>query len=391
MSSHVAPRRARRVRGRARAPLKKEYTAVFGAVPLLRADPGRDVPLQQARPAVRAAAELPVLPPEDGGRLGLGQEPPDPDHPARRGLHLERRDGRGAARRGRRAEPDRGGAGRADRRVASARTTSSSSSSLSRMALAGGRRRATRRRSSGSSTATSWPSTGASRPSAAARGDELGALLRRLPRPRARSTGSASPRRCRSCIRAYEEFAARYAEAELLDARARGSGPGSRSATTTRARSGPTGSRTRSRAVERYGAPCIVVDFGTSTNFDVVSRRGRVRRRRARAGDRDLDGRALRAGGAPVQGRLRRAADRDRRRRPRRAAVRARLRLRRPGGRDRRPDPRGARRRRAGRRDGRPRRADRPARADDRDGRPVPDARGRCASSGSGTASTPAR
>src|SRR5947209_7696746 len=24
-------------------------------------------------------------------------------------------------------------------------------------------------------------------------------------------------------------------------------------------------------AVERYGAPCIVVDFGTSTNFDVVS------------------------------------------------------------------------------------------------------------------------
>jgi type III pantothenate kinase len=26
--------------------------------------------------------------------------------------------------------------------------------------------------------------------------------------------------------------------------------------------------------VERYGAPCIVVDFGTSTNFDVVSPEG---------------------------------------------------------------------------------------------------------------------
>jgi type III pantothenate kinase len=27
-------------------------------------------------------------------------------------------------------------------------------------------------------------------------------------------------------------------------------------------------------AAERYGAPCIVVDFGTSTNFDVVSPEG---------------------------------------------------------------------------------------------------------------------
>ena len=45
----------------------------------------------------------------------------------------------------------------------------------------------------------------------------------------------------------------------------------------------------------RYGAPAIVVDFGTSTNFDVVSPRGRVRRRRDRAGDRDLDGGAVRA------------------------------------------------------------------------------------------------
>jgi type III pantothenate kinase len=27
-------------------------------------------------------------------------------------------------------------------------------------------------------------------------------------------------------------------------------------------------------ALERYGAPCIVVDFGTSTNFDIVSAEG---------------------------------------------------------------------------------------------------------------------
>ena len=33
--------------------LKREYSAVFGAVPVLRPHPGRDVPLQQARPASR--------------------------------------------------------------------------------------------------------------------------------------------------------------------------------------------------------------------------------------------------------------------------------------------------------------------------------------------------
>ena len=43
---------------------------------------------------------------------------PDPDHPARRGLDVERRHRRGAARRRRRAEPHRRGAGREDRRVA---------------------------------------------------------------------------------------------------------------------------------------------------------------------------------------------------------------------------------------------------------------------------------
>ena len=45
------PRRARRFRGRARAPPQEGVQRGLLAVPLLRADPGRDVPLQQARPA----------------------------------------------------------------------------------------------------------------------------------------------------------------------------------------------------------------------------------------------------------------------------------------------------------------------------------------------------
>ena len=110
-------------------------------------------------------------------------------------------------------------------------------------------------------------------------------------------------------------------------------------------------------AKERYGAPCIVVDFGTVDELRHRLAGGRVRRRRARARDRGLDGRALRPGRAARQGRLRRAADGDREDDRRRAPVRARLRVRRPGGRDRRADPRGARRRGADGRDGRPRRA----------------------------------
>ena len=56
MSAHVAPRRARRVRGRARAPAEEGVHGGLRPVPLLRPDPGRDVPLQQARPRARAAA-----------------------------------------------------------------------------------------------------------------------------------------------------------------------------------------------------------------------------------------------------------------------------------------------------------------------------------------------
>ena len=64
--------------------LKREYQAVFGLFRYCVLTPGRDVPLQQARAHVRAAAGVPVHPPEARGRLGLGQEPPDAHHPARR-------------------------------------------------------------------------------------------------------------------------------------------------------------------------------------------------------------------------------------------------------------------------------------------------------------------
>ena len=40
-------------------------------------------------------------------------------------------------------------------------------------------------------------------------------------------------------------------------------------------------------AVHLYGGPAIVVDFGTSTNFDVISANGRVHRRGPRARHRD--------------------------------------------------------------------------------------------------------
>ena len=41
-------------------------------------------------------------------------------------------------------------------------------------------------------------------------------------------------------------------------------------------------------AVELYGGPAIVVDFGTATTFDAVTRARRVRRRRHRPRHRDL-------------------------------------------------------------------------------------------------------
>jgi type III pantothenate kinase len=70
--------------------------------------------------------------------------------------------------------------------------------------------------------------------------------------------------------RSYAEFAARYTSAELLEL-----GPGVKTGIPVRyddpREVGPDRIANAVAAADRYGAPCIVVDFGTSTNFDVVS------------------------------------------------------------------------------------------------------------------------
>jgi type III pantothenate kinase len=73
--------------------------------------------------------------------------------------------------------------------------------------------------------------------------------------------------------RSYEELAKDYVKAELLEL-----GPGVRTGVPVRyddpREVGPDRIANAVAAVERYGPPCIVVDFGTSTNFDVVSPEG---------------------------------------------------------------------------------------------------------------------
>jgi len=74
-------------------------------------------------------------------------------------------------------------------------------------------------------------------------------------------------------VRAYEEFVERYVEARLLVV-----GPGIKTGIAILYDNphevGPDRIANSVAARERYGAPCIVVDFGTSTNFDAVSRAG---------------------------------------------------------------------------------------------------------------------
>ncbi len=74
-------------------------------------------------------------------------------------------------------------------------------------------------------------------------------------------------------VRAYTDLAEAYAEAPLLVV-----GPGTKTGVPVRyddpREVGPDGIVNAVAARERYGAPCIVVDFGTSTNFDAVSSAG---------------------------------------------------------------------------------------------------------------------
>ena len=84
-------------------------------------------------------------------------------------------------------------------------------------------------------------------------------------------------------------------------------------------------------AVELYGGPCIVVDFGTATTFDAVSARGEYVGGVDRAGHRDLRGRAGHARRPAAQDRTRPPPQRHRQEHRRGHAVGHRLRLRRPG------------------------------------------------------------
>ena len=74
-------------------------------------------------------------------------------------------------------------------------------------------------------------------------------------------------------VREYESFAERWAGAELLVL-----GPGVQTGVPIRyddpREVGPDRIANAVAARERHGAPAIVVDFGTSTNFDVVSAEG---------------------------------------------------------------------------------------------------------------------
>src|SRR5213082_34155 len=102
-------------------------------------------------------------------------------------------------------------------------------------------------------------------------GDELGLLLRGLV-DLSTVEGIAMSCPVPPLVRAYEELAGR-AGVELLVL-----GPGTRTGIPVRyddpREVGPDRIANAVAALDRYGAPSIVVDFGTSTNFDVVSPAG---------------------------------------------------------------------------------------------------------------------
>jgi type III pantothenate kinase len=103
-------------------------------------------------------------------------------------------------------------------------------------------------------------------------GDELGIMLGRLLDVKT-VTGICLSSTVPTLIRAYEEWAERWTGARLLVL-----GPGTKTGIPIRyddpREVGPDRIANSVAALELYGAPCIVVDFGTSTNFDVVSPAG---------------------------------------------------------------------------------------------------------------------
>jgi type III pantothenate kinase len=112
---------------------------------------------------------------------------------------------------------------------------------------------------------------------AARTGDELAALFVNLLELRGRTFEDVSGMSVSSTVpllvRAYHDLAERHIEAPLLVL-----GPGTRTGIPILyddpREVGPDRIANAVAARERYGAPCIVVDFGTSTNFDAVSAEG---------------------------------------------------------------------------------------------------------------------
>jgi type III pantothenate kinase len=102
-------------------------------------------------------------------------------------------------------------------------------------------------------------------------GDELTVLLRSL-LPLSEVEGISLASTVPVLVRAYEDFAG-AAGVPLLVV-----GPGTKTGIPVRHDApreiGPDRIVNAVAGKERYGAPCIVVDFGTSTNFDVVSTEG---------------------------------------------------------------------------------------------------------------------
>jgi type III pantothenate kinase len=103
-------------------------------------------------------------------------------------------------------------------------------------------------------------------------GDELGVLITGLLDPEA-VDGACLSSTVPPLVRSYEVVAERWLRAPLLTM-----GPGVKTGIAIRyddpREVGPDRIVNAVAAVERYGAPCIVVDFGTSTNFDVISAEG---------------------------------------------------------------------------------------------------------------------
>ena len=107
--------------------------------------------------------------------------------------------------------------------------------------------------------------------------DELAALVGRLLELREIGfdavTGVCLSSTVPGLLRAYEELTERHIGAPLLVL-----GPGTKTGIPVLyddpREVGPDRIANAVAARERYGAPCIVVDFGTSTNFDAVSRAG---------------------------------------------------------------------------------------------------------------------